>query len=304
MKHHFFLIPLLTLVVFSMPSVVHAADFTVTLTPNITGEGGIVTAVITLASDESTNAIEGEVTFPYELMEVRGIQTTDSAVTFWVVPPQVTATGTIGFSGITPGGMQGTHAILTIQFQTRKTGQGVIGLQKMKALLNNGKGTQTPVVLHTATVAVTASVATGSASTTVTDTAPPESFRPQVTRSELLFNGAWFLVFATQDKNTGMSRFEVKESRSRLFAPLQAWHVAQSPYLLADQQRASYIFVRAIDAAGTMRTVELSPQHSFVWYKDGVTWSMILKTLTIFLLLGWLVRIFFRSLWKKHTIKK
>ena len=85
-----------------------------------------------------------------------------------------------------------------------------------------------------------------------TDYDSPENFTPEIGRDSLIFSGKYFLVFATQDKNSGVNYYEVKEGG-------RTFRRAASPYLLENQLLTEWIFVRAVDYAGNTRQVELRP---------------------------------------------
>lgn len=59
-----------------------------------------------------------------------------------------------------------------------------------------------------------------------------------------IFDGKYFLVFATQDKGSGISHYEVCEGGKRKCA------IAESPYLLQNQKLNQKIFVKAVDKNG------------------------------------------------------
>ena len=69
-----------------------------------------------------------------------------------------------------------------------------------------------------------------------------------------LFNGQWFAVFSTVDKQTGVKdHYEVAEvPSSQANTPQSQWNWvrAVSPYLIKDQSLNNIIAVRAIDVAG------------------------------------------------------
>ena len=84
------------------------------------------------------------------------------------------------------------------------------------------------------------------------DKIPPEPFGILVLKDPQVFEGKYFITFNTQDKQTGIDHYEVKEGN-------KDWKIAESPYLLEDQKLQSIIKVKAIDKAGNERVVEFSP---------------------------------------------
>jgi len=131
---------------------------------------------------------------------------------------------------------------------------------------------------------------------------------PEVSRDPNIFDGKWFLVFATQDKGSGIDHYEVLERRElkiqklgfskekslhSKFYILNPWRVAESPYLLKDQELKSYIYVKAIDKAGNERVATLSPRNLLKWYEIWWLWGIIIIGIII-------IYAVWRILRKKH----
>ena len=75
-----------------------------------------------------------------------------------------------------------------------------------------------------------------------------------------MFEGKWFVVFNTQDKQSGIDHFEVQENRGAK-PDYTKWKTAVSPYLLEDQDLKSYIFIKAVDKAGNSVLEILPPKY-------------------------------------------
>ncbi|HHE65575.1 MAG TPA: hypothetical protein ENL09_06080 [Bacteroidetes bacterium] len=92
-----------------------------------------------------------------------------------------------------------------------------------------------------------------------------------------IYDGKYFIVFSTVDKQTGLDHYEILEITpeelekikkedggianffNKLFGKWEeksSWKEGESPYLLADQSLGSVIKVKAIDKAGNERLVE------------------------------------------------
>ena len=108
--------------------------------------------------------------------------------------------------------------------------------------------------------------------TSLRDTQPPDAFQPIVSQSPDLFDGKLFLVFAAQDKQSGVLYYEVQEAKARtpfgrLFAAARGeWVRAESPYLLSDQKLESVISVKAVDRAGNTQVEILTPSRLWSRY--------------------------------------
>jgi len=241
---------------------------------------------IVIHSEESVNAIEGRLTFPQDLLSVKEIRDGNSVINFWVEKPRIEASGVILFSGITPGGFSGANNnIFSVVFEAKNTGVASVALQNIKALKNDGLGTET--ALSTRDTAV--SIKSGDSNTrkeTLTDTELPEDFNPTVESDPNIFDGKYFLVFATQDKASGIDRYEVREGEWGWF------RIAESPYLLKHRSLDRKIFVKAIDKVGNERVVIIPARVSRVWYKD--------YAIFVILIIAALAYLIWKILWKKR----
>jgi hypothetical protein len=93
------------------------------------------------------------------------------------------------------------------------------------------------------------------------DTTAPEEFVPEIGQDPSMFEGKYFLSFATTDKTSGIDYFQVKEGK-RDFTKVE------SPYILKDQNLQSKILVKAVDKAGNEKiTVVLPLKKPFSYWK-------------------------------------
>ena len=211
---------------------------------------------------QNINALEGEIVFPHNLIKLERIEDGGSIISFWVDNPQL-KNGNIVFSGITPGGFSGTKGlILSMVFRPIKKGKGIIALSKARVLLNDGLGTETKTSLSRLSFIINRNYSSSSSSdiTIEKDTTPPDPFHPMVSADETIFGGKYFLVFATQDKESGIDHYEICEGNQKCV-------VATSPYLLQNQNLNVNIIVKAIDRAGNERDEKLFPQKQYYNYK-------------------------------------
>ena len=248
-----------------------------------------------LKTEELLNAIEGKIRFPVNLLGLKTIENGNSIVTVWLERPTAGEAGEITFSGITPGGYQGSKGfVFSMTFLVKQEGIGAFDIHNVKVLRNDGKGTEAK--LQTFSSKFIISRKTNEIQipiSEVKDINPPESFVPEIARDESIFNGKQFIVFATQDKASGVDRYEVKESRQKILTFFSRWRAAESPYILQDQELRSYVFVKAVDKAGNERIAEINPQHSLGWYENYENWIIIILGLVI-------VYAIKRFLWRKY----
>jgi len=254
---------------------------------------------------KSINAFEGKIIFPNNLIDIKEVSDGNSIVNFWIERPRGSQEtggnkqGEIIFSGITPGGFNGENGlILSAIFEARKDGVARLEISEARVLLNDGIGTESSLIMNNLEFRIqnlgTAELLDPKSYIPYfEDKELPESFRPMIAQDASVFDGKWFVAFATADKGTGISHYEIKEYRFKLFAFLNPWRVAVSPHILLDQELKSHIIVRAIDNAGNMRVVEVSPSHSLLWYEYALYWFIIvIGVLIVFIVMMILKRKF------------
>jgi len=263
--------------------------------------------VILNTEGEQINAVEGKIVFPEDLLEVKEIRDGNSIINFWIERPKAetlkdTNTNTnlheIFFSGITPGGYNGNQGlILSIIFLAKKGGSGLIEIQNAKTLLNDGKGTEAQLKIFNFQFSIfKESPISQTPILEIQDTEPPEDFQPEISRDPAIFDGKWFLVFATQDKGSGIDHYEIRETKRKIEHETEAnWVIAESPYLLKDQKLQSYIYVKAVDKAGNERIIIVPPRNPLKWYEKFENWVIIIL---LAVLVFYILR---KILWKIYT---
>jgi len=241
---------------------------------------------IIIHSEESLNAVEGRLIFPADKLLIKEIRDGNSVINFWVEKPRLEASGVILFSGITPGGFSGANNnIFSVVFEAKNTGIASVALQNTKALQNDGLGSQTALLTRDTAV----SIKPGDSNVPkeiLIDKEPPEDFNPSIENDPKIFDGKYFLVFATQDKISGIANYKVREGEWGWFT------VAESPYLLKHQSLDRKIFVKAVDKVGNERITMLNAQQQVPWYRHYAVIGILLV-----IVFGFLVK----KLWSKFT---
>jgi len=209
--------------------------------------------------EEYINAVEGKVIFPEELLELREIRDGNSIINFWIERPKVEQADIVAFSGIMPGGYQETKGFLfSVAFQAKASGSGAIKIHDAKVLLNDGEGTSANLSIFNFQFSISEeALPVPPIVETIKDIDPPEEFGLEIVQNPDMFDGKYFLVFATQDKGSGIDRYEIQETGNERQG--KNWVEAESPYVLKDQELHSYIYVKAVDKAGNERVVMLPP---------------------------------------------
>lgn len=242
-------------------------------------------------NDDSINAIEGKVVFPEELLVLKEIWDGDSLITFWLERPKANG-NEIVFSGIIPGGyFDKKGLVLSLVFQARQEGQGEIALNNAKVLLNDGQGATAKLSLINLPFIIAKQTETEKeAVIEIKDIDSPEIFTPMVAQDQTMFNGQYFLVFATQDKGSGIDYYEVQEGWGRFIR-------AVSPYHLLNQRLDWEITVRAVDKAGNERIAVLPAVHPWPWYQKIIFCGIVIIVISLLYFIGGII-------WRKHQKQK
>ena len=219
------------------------------------------------------NALEGVLILP-ESMSVREIQTGNSVILMWVEKPHQTG-DTITFAGITPGGFEGAYPVFTIHGAFTKEDIEQARFGSVVALKNDGTSGQVPVAMSLSLVAFKS------------DAELPEEFTPTIATDPNVFDGKYFLVFATQDKGTGIDRYEVREGRWGWFSE------AESPYLLRYQRLDRDVYVKAIDNAGNERVAVLAARVHRSWWGEAGLFAILMMII--------LVALAYKKTWIRFT---
>ena len=140
------------------------------------------------------------------------------------------------------------------------------------------------------------------------DTIPPKQFSITLTKDDSAFHGEYFIVFNTNDKQTGIDHYEVIEERINNLGDFDffkwggvtaPWKRATSPYVLEDQSLNSVIRVKAIDKAGNEYVASLVPDESVrgVNTNTAILYALLAFCIIVLLLIIWLLVVHVR---RKH----
>jgi len=250
---------------------------------------------------EDINAVEMTIRFDPSSILIRDINDGDSALALWIERPRFSnVDGVVTFSGIIPGGYESGQARLAgLRLVTRQEGNVEFRIENSRVLLNDGLGTRANLV--PARLLLTAAEKVYPEVTIVPsdDTYAPELFQPRIIHDPNIFDGLYVLVFAAQDKGSGIDYYAVHESRTpKTFVSDSEWQRAESPYPLKDQRRTQYVYIKAVDKSGNARivAVELASQR---WWQQYHAWSIIIGGVLAVLAAG--LAVFIRRLQKKRN---
>ncbi len=250
---------------------------------------------------ECINAVEVDIAFPNDLLALEDFSTGDSILSHWIEKPttadinRINDEGKMSFSGGIPGGYCGriagdpslTNILGKIIFRipsltiggSKDSSAEIKILSDSRVFLHDGRGTEAKLNVQPAEIFIS-DKATGTRSQwdeqLAADDIPPEPFVIELKSNPAMFDGQYFIVFWTLDKQTGVDHFEVKEG-ARDFKP------AESPYLLEDQTLNGKIIVKAVDKAGNERLVEYLPEENLVvrLEQSNVSWGVIVMLIEL-----------------------
>jgi len=238
-------------------------------------------------AEQSINAVAATVTYPSYFLDLVDISDGNSIIALWL--DKIEEQGSFSFSGVIPGGFSG---ILNPQYQApqpgkivslifkvkEQEGQGRIDLEKVEVLLHDGLGTSDQVVLNSYDFTINQEAAKKlempSQDLWPEDMRGPEDFNLNLARDPNLFDGQWVLIFATQDKISGLDHYEVKEGKNEFIT-------ATSPYLLQDQTLSQDIEIKAVDRAGNETIAKMPAQMPGLGYEKYLIWVIMLLVLVI-----------------------
>jgi len=245
------------------------------LTPD-SGEynlGDIFVAEIRLDTQgEYINAVEVNIVYPSDTFTVRDFSKGNSVLTLWAEEPSY-GDGALSFIGGVPAGYQSWDGVLgRIIFRVKASTQQDIAqtiaaniadvkfLENSRALLNDGAGTEASLKIKNAAYTILSEETTEIEDVwqqeIAMDTTAPEAFIAEIRKDLNVYNGEYFIIFSTVDKQTGIDHYEVLESWEGGTVENKDAH---SPYLLENQELSGIIRVRAVDKAGNEAIYEIGP---------------------------------------------
>jgi len=240
------------------------------------GDTFIVNVRLDTDSSQCINAAHVVIDYPTATLRAVDFGRGNSIFSLWIADPKLDTTGgTIDFSGGVPGGYCGripgdpalSNILGSIVFTVVGSSTRSAAIQFASASTvykNDGLGTAVTPSFQNATITISPTPVLSSnpwLAEVSADTIPPEPFTISLESTRGVFDGKYYIVFSTVDKQSGLDHYDVFENN--------AWVPVTSPHVLADQSLKSPIEVRAVDKAGNIRmgTYDQGPppprQYSF-----------------------------------------
>lgn len=222
---------------------------------------------------ECINVAEINLSFSKNILSAVNFNQGKSILILWVKNPEINQdSGLISFSGGIPGGYCGripgdagpSNSLGEIIFRVPGMRVGNIEenlakvefLDSSQILLNDGLGTKAKLNTQGATFEIIDKSEPSQnewQKEIREDDILPEFFIIEIYQDKTTFEGKYFVIFSTTDKQTGLDYYEIKEGK-------EDWQKAESPYLLKDQTLQSIIKVKAVDKAGNERIIEYTSE--------------------------------------------
>ncbi len=279
--------------------------------------GDAITASVRIMPDsqsgECINVIDAVIKYSDNIQPV-DVSVGKSIFNVWVEPPIINKEDrTITFAGGIPNGYCGrvegdprlTNIVAEIIF--RSPGMQVGGSdgtevkidfgEETRVFLNDGQGTEATLVALGATYTLekgagASGIIDNWRESVRADDVPPEQFSIDLQKDDagINYNGKYFIVFSTSDKQTGISHYEIMEEPVLQFSQFSwggvgvPWiRVDQNVYVLEDQSLNSIIRVKAIDKAGNEYIATYIPEESKQTLSRNELYTYILITVMVVL---------------------
>lgn len=227
---------------FSAPSLVTSGD-------------QFLLAVMIDSGGDQMNALSGTISVSGGL-SVKNILKSDGLVPLWIEAPAISSGGSeVTFAGIIPGGWSGKRELMSLVVLASSSGAQSVSAGDLEIRANDNAASLIPV--SSRPLAIQVMSGTGTSTVSLEDALPPEPFLISIARDKTLWGGAPFAVFGTQDKQTGIDRYEA--AFAYFGSPkASSWQKAQSPYEIPKSGLGKMLYVRAVDRAGNIRLSSVS----------------------------------------------
>ncbi len=237
---------------FLLTNAVHASAATIFFESQkeIPKQGELLVQVKIDTERISVNTISGSINVPASF-EVQKIYDGDSSIVVWIEQPKFDSnTHLINFSGITPGGFSGVQKLFSVTLKPSKQGTFTLRAENIEVYKNDGKGTIVVSKVKPFTFSITNK--TSNTVINMEDKNSPEDFTPVISKDIGIYDGNYFVSFATTDKGVGIDHYEVAERW--IFSPNKdAWKISESPLVLEGLSNAKIIYIKAVDKLGNER---------------------------------------------------
>ncbi len=241
---------------------VYAADVSV-LAPKIVKNNQTFIVSVDLNTDHVlVNSFDITISYPSDILSFKGYKEDVSIKKLWIVPP-TNSSGSIHFSGIIPGGVDGVYdpdriglqaiPVIELIFSSIALGNGEFTLIHSDILQNDGLGT--PLIHENKNSSIVVSnVATSTYNELVLDKSiqdvePPAPFTIQFIEAGLFSKTPSMIFFSTTDNDLGVEKYQLHTGN--------IWKDVKSPLPVKKSIFSRYLSIRALDFNGNIREAQV-----------------------------------------------
>lgn len=208
---------------------------------------------------EVVNSADVSFSFDADKVSFEGYESVGSVLKLWIIPPQAKG-NTIHFSGLIPGGAEGTYdpnfanlqklPLVKLLFKAKAGGVNNFTFIKTEVLKHDGLGTSLPVSFLNGSINLKQDgTKEENTNTEKIDNTPPEEFEIYFSEASVESNTPNLLVFSAVDKDTGILKYQIRRAN--------VWQDTLSPAPVYKGIFDQRIVVRAIDYAGNVREADI-----------------------------------------------
>jgi len=261
--------------------------------------GEVFIQEIKIDTEKPVNAIEVNLKYPSDVLEVVDVSFGNSILTIFAQNPVIDQeNGLISFAGgipggydkIIPNGAEESNLIAQIVFQccndkkvdfsacaslldiSSQTQIKITIQDSSKVLLNDGFGTEIDIKTQESVINIIPEfspvVEDEWQKQKQEDNIPPEQIQVKIVYDTLIEDKN-VLVFSTTDKQTGIDYYEVKEGKGD-------WQEVESPHILIDQKIKGVVKIKAVDKAGNERIQIVKRPGPLPYYLFGLVLIIII----------------------------
>lgn len=251
--------------------------------------GLIIVDVMLDSKDQSVNAVSGSLSFDSSVLGNPSIHTQDSIINNWITGPTLdelhdTNSQTISWSGIIPGGFAGVLSpfyegvkpgrLFQVVFTPLVKTQTTISVKNLDVRANDGEATAIPVP----NISITFDINYSSANVDSSVPLDSKNLHASVGQDKSIFNNRFFLAFYDSVDSGSVDHYEILETTfsSSTISSGDGWQKVTSPTLLLDQERNSYIHLRAIGKDGSIAYLIINPSPTISKSKNVFRYVIII----------------------------
>jgi hypothetical protein len=281
--------------VFISVSYATAAELTFSPSQLVRGTSDIYAVDLILDTQgEDINVLEASLSYPLESFILKDVLTGDSVINFWIQKP-LSKDGLIHFSGSIPAGYTGSKGkVITLLLQPQLTGAvlnlGILGDKDnpSRVFLNDSLATEKIIPAHSVSFNLSSTVSNGGV-VNLTDKIKPDIFDIAIASSNTLPPNKVFVVFHTEDKGSGIDRYEMAQADTAEELSNNAnllWQKVVSPVVINLAQTRRFLAIKAFDHSNnfTLAVADLKPSQNKTIFQNPFTVAVILSIIILLIL--------------------